>query len=122
MSDWCVFRMAIAGGDGAHHHLTGVYSDASLKRQLSLHPKPIGVALKLILYAQSRIQRALRMVFVRDRRAEQREDTIAGGLHDVAVVAMDRVDHQLQRGIDNGARLLGVEVLHQLHRALDVGK
>ena len=32
---------------------------------------------------------------MRDRRAEQREDAVAGGLHDVAVVAMDRVDHQL---------------------------
>ena len=62
------------------------------------------------------------MVLVRDRRAEQREDAVAGGLHDVAVVAMDRVDHQPQRRIDNRARLLGVEVLHQLHRALDVGE
>ena len=59
---------------------------------------------------------------MRDRRAEQREDAVAGRLHDVAVVAMDRVDHQLQRRIDDRARLLGVEVLHQLHRALDVGE
>ena len=35
------------------------------------------------------------MVLVGDRRAEQREDAVAGGLHDVAVVAMDRIDHQL---------------------------
>jgi hypothetical protein len=35
---------------------------------------------------------------------------------------MHRVDHQLQRRIDYRARLLGVEVLHQLHRALDVGE
>jgi hypothetical protein len=32
----------------------------------------------------------LRIIFVRDRRAEQREDTVTGGLQDVAVVAMDR--------------------------------
>ncbi len=51
------------------------------------------------------------MVLVRDRRAEQREDAIAGALHDVAVVAMDRVDHQLERRIDNRARFFGVEVL-----------
>jgi hypothetical protein len=35
---------------------------------------------------------------------------------------MHRVDHQLQRRIDNRAGLLGVEVLHQLHRTLDVGE
>ena len=62
------------------------------------------------------------MVLVRDRRAEQREDPVTRGLHDVAVVAMDRVDHQLQRRIDDRARFLGVEVLHQFHRALDVGE
>ena len=62
------------------------------------------------------------MVLVRDRRAEQREDAVAGGLHDVAVVAMDRVHHQLERRIDDRARLLGIEVLHQLRRALDVGE
>ena len=59
---------------------------------------------------------------MRDRRTEQCEDAVAGRLHDVAVVAMDRVDHQLQRGVDNRARLFGIEVLHQLGRALDVGE
>ena len=43
-------------------------------------------------------------------------------LHDVAVVAMDRFDHQLERRIDDRARFLGIEVLHQLGRALDVGE
>jgi len=62
------------------------------------------------------------MVFVRERRAEQGENSIAGGLHDVAVVTMDRIDHQVQRRIDDRARLLGVEVRHQLGRALDVGE
>ena len=55
------------------------------------------------------------MVLVRHRGAEQREDAVAGGLHDVAVVTMDGIHHQPQRGIDNRARFLGIEVLHQLH-------
>ena len=62
------------------------------------------------------------MVLVRDGRTKQREDPVAGGLHDVAVVAVDRVDHQLQCGIDNRARLFGIEVLLKLGRALDVGE
>ena len=62
------------------------------------------------------------MVLVRDRRTEQREDAVAGRLHDVAVVAMHRLDHELQRRVDDRARLLGIEIRHQLGRALDVGE
>jgi hypothetical protein len=40
-------------------------------------------------------------------RAEQREYTVAGRLHDVAVVAMDRVDHQLEGRLDDRARFSG---------------
>ena len=81
-----------------------------------------GVALELLLHPQRRVERALRMVFMRDRRTEHREDAVAGGLHDVPVVAMSGVDHQLQRRIDDGARLFGIEILHQIHRTLDVGE
>ena len=62
------------------------------------------------------------MVFVGHGSAEQREDAVAGGLHDVAVVAMRGVDHQLQRRIDHAASVFGVKVLHQLGRALDIGE
>src|SRR5712692_2008926 len=62
------------------------------------------------------------MVFVRHRRAKQRENAVAGRLHHVAVVAAHRLDHEMQRRIDHGARLLGVEVRHQLGGALDVGE
>jgi hypothetical protein len=62
------------------------------------------------------------MVLVRDRRAEQREDAAAGRLHDVTVVAPHRVDHQLERRIENRARLLGVQVLLELCRSLDFGE
>ena len=41
------------------------------------------------------------------RRAEQREDAVAGRLHDVAVIALDRVDHDAQRRVDNRPRLFG---------------
>ena len=71
---------------------------------------------------QRRVQRPLRMVLMRHRRPEQREDAVAGGLRHVAVVAMDRVDHQPKRRIDDRARLLGVELRHQLGRPLDICK
>jgi hypothetical protein len=59
---------------------------------------------------------------MRHRRPEQREDAVASGLHDVAIVAAHRLDHQLQRRVDNRAHLLGVEFFHQLGRALDIRK
>src|SRR6266851_4964394 len=62
------------------------------------------------------------MVLVGDRRPEQREDAVTGGLHDVTVVAMDCIHHQRQRRIDDGARLLRVEVFHQFGRALYIGE
>ena len=62
------------------------------------------------------------MVLMRDRRAEQRKDPVDGGLRYVAAVMMDRIHHQLQRRVDQAARLLRIEVLHQVHRALDVGE
>ena len=68
------------------------------------------------------VQGALRMILMRDRSAEQREDAIPGRLRHIALVAMHRVHHQLERGIDQAARLLRVEVLDQLHRTLDVGE
>jgi hypothetical protein len=33
---------------------------------------------------------------------------------------MDRIHHQLERGINERARFLEIEVLYQVHRSLDV--
>jgi hypothetical protein len=62
------------------------------------------------------------MVLVRDRSPEEREDAVAGRLHDITVVAMGGVHHQLERGIDHRARLLGIEILHHLGGSFDVGE
>ena len=62
------------------------------------------------------------MIFVRDGSAKEREDAIAGGLSHIALVAMDRVHHELQGGIDQAAGVFGVEVFDEIHRALDIGK
>jgi hypothetical protein len=60
------------------------------------------------------------MILVRDRCTEQREAAVAGGLRNVAAVVPHRFDHQLERRIDDRARLFGIEILHQIHRALDI--
>ena len=62
------------------------------------------------------------MVLMSDRRSEQRDDAVAGRLHDIAVEAMYCIHHQLQCGVDDRARVFRVEIRHQLGRALDVGE
>ena len=62
------------------------------------------------------------MVLMRNGRAEQGKNAIAGGLHDISAVSMDGIDHQLEGRIDNRTGFLRVEVLHQLHRTFDIGE
>ncbi len=122
MPNRSVLSAMLAGLDRAHHHLARVHTDADLDRRAPLLAQLACVALDVLLHLERRQQCPLRMILVRDRRPEQREDPVAGGLHHIALVAMRRFAHQLERGIDQAARLLRVEVFDQLHRALDIGE
>jgi hypothetical protein len=51
------------------------------------------------------------MILICDRRAEQREDTVAGRAHQVALVAADRVTHNPKQRLDNRPPLFRVEGL-----------
>src|SRR6266851_5099685 len=106
--------------DHAENYFTGVDADADLDSRPALLFELLATTAKCVAHRERRVQRALWMVLMCDRRAEQSENAVAGGLHDVTVVAMRRVDHQLQRGVDNRAGLFRIEVAHQLGRALDV--
>jgi hypothetical protein len=117
-----ILVMRVTGLDRSHHHFAGVDPNPRLHGKISSLTQFYRVAAQLLLHPQRCVERALGMILMGDGRAEQGEDAVAGRLHDVAVVAVHRVDHQLQRRIDDRSRLLGVEVLHQLHRTLDVGE
>jgi hypothetical protein len=54
------------------------------------------------------------MVFVGNRRAEQREDAVARRLDDIAIVMAYCLDHEFERRVYDRSRLLRVEVLHEL--------
>ena len=62
------------------------------------------------------------MILVGERRAEERHDPVAHHLVDGALVAVDRLHHPLEHGVEELPRLLGVAVGEQLHRALEVGE
>jgi hypothetical protein len=62
------------------------------------------------------------MILVGDRSAEERHDSVTHHLVDGALVAMNRLHHQFEHGVEDLACLLGVTVGEQLHRALEVGE
>jgi hypothetical protein len=108
--------------DRPHHHLARVHPDSCFNRNFALRAQTFGIATQFLLHRQRRMKRALRMVLVRDRRAEHGENAVAGRLRYVAAVAMHRRHHKLQHRVDDRARFFGIEIAHQLRRALDVGK
>ncbi len=119
MTNWGVLSVP-AGVDHAQNHFASVDTDTRLRGWLTLRRKPLPMLPQCLLQPQRRIECALGMVLMRDRRAEQREDAVTGGLHHVTVVAMSGVDHKFQRRIDNRARVLRVKVAHHCGRIFDV--
>jgi hypothetical protein len=63
---------------------------------------------------------ALRVVLVRNRRAEQGKNAVARRLRDIAIVAMHRRHHQTQNRVNDRASVLGIEIAQQFGRALDI--
>ena len=64
-------------------------------------------AFQLFLRSQRPVECALRVVFMCDRRAAQGEDAVAGGLDDVAAIALHLLHHQREDRVDNRASFLG---------------
>src|SRR5690348_9982310 len=112
MTDGSVFDLFLAGLNRAHDYIADVGANAGLQIQPLLRAQALGEVAYVFLHSQSRAEGALRMIFVRNRRAEQGKDTVAGGLYDISTVAACGVDHELQSRIDDLARFLRVEVLH----------
>ena len=85
-------------------------------------PGLLGVALHRLLHSQRGVAGPDGVVFVGERRPEERHDAVAHHLVDGALVAMDRLHHALQHRVEELPRFLGVAVGEQLHRALEVGE
>jgi hypothetical protein len=74
------------------------------------------------LHPERGIAGAHGVILMRDRRAEQRHDPIAHDLVHRALVPVHGFHHQLEHGVEDLPRLLGVAVGEQLHRTLEVGE
>ena len=110
------------GADRAHDHLARVQAHADADRDAVLPSHALGVPLHRLLHPERRIARAHRVVLVRQGRAEERHDPVAHDLVHGALVAVDGLHHVLEHGVEELARLLGIAVGEQLHRALEVGE
>ncbi len=121
LADGGVVHVQIAA-DGAHDDLAGVQADADLDGDALRAADLLGVALDRLLHPQRGIAGADRVVLVGERRAEERHDPVAHDLVDGALVAVDGLHHALEHGVEELARLLGIAVGEQLHRALEVGE
>jgi hypothetical protein len=62
------------------------------------------------------------VILVGQRRAEEGHDPVAHHLVHRALVAVHRLHHAFEHGVEDLPRLLGIAVGEQLHRALEVGE
>ena len=75
-----------------------------------------------LLHPERRITSAHGMILVGDRGAEQGHDSIAHNPVHGALVAVDRLNHAFEHGVEELLRVLRVAISKQLHRTLDVGE
>ncbi len=106
MPDRGVFDVGLVGAKRAHYHFAGVDSHTRLDRWAACFPQAGRVPAHALLHEQRGVERTLGMILLGGGRTKQGEDTIAGRLHNVAVVMMNGVDHQLKRRINDRARFL----------------
>ena len=71
---------------------------------------------------EPRPDRALRVVLVRDRCAEEREDRVAHQSSERALIAVDRGDQPLERAVHDLRPIFGVQRLRHRGGALDVAE
>jgi len=69
---------------------------------------------------QRRVAGALGVVFMRDRRAEERHDAVTGVLVHRALEAVHAVGENGEEAIKDRVPLFRIELLRQFHRALHV--
>ena len=82
----------------------------------------VGVAAQRLAHVQRGVAGALRVILVRDRRAEQRHDPVAGVLVHRALEAVHAVGEDLQEAVEDAVPLLRIDRLGELHRSLHVGE
>ena len=108
--------------NGPHHHLAGVEANPDLHLDAMPAAHLLAVAADGLLHGERRIAGPHGMIFMGNRRPKQRHNAIAHDLVHGPFVAVHGRHHALQHRVEELARLLGVAVGQQLHRAFEIGK
>ena len=87
-----------------------------------LAPDVVGVGTDRLLHPQRRVASAQGVVLVGERRAEQRHDAVPEDLVHRPFVAVHRLHHDVQRRVEQGARLFRVAPVQELERSPDIGE
>ena len=108
--------------DRADDHLPRIepYADREVETLGAAELAP--VAPERFAEMQRRMACALRMILVRDRRAEERHDPIAGELVDGALEAVDALREDAEEAVEDAMPCLWIDLFGQIHRALHVGE
>jgi hypothetical protein len=111
---------AEVASDRAHDHFTGIQSDPDA--HALAQPRLLGVLPDRFLHGERGVAGARGVLLERQRRPEEGHDAVTHDLVHRAFLAMNRVHHARQDGVQQLPRLLGITARQQLHRALQVGK
>ena len=106
----------------AHDHLAGIESHAHGETQLPGAAQLLREASQLLADVERRVAGPLRVVLVRDRRAEEGHHAIARELVDRSLEAMDAVGEDAEEPVEHAVPLLGADARGEVHRLLHVGE
>ena len=112
----------VAAPDRPGDHLARVDPDPDREVEALGAAQLGGVAGDVLEHPQRRVAGAPRMVLVGDRRAEDGHDPVAGEFVDGPLELLDRPGEDREEALHDVAPLLGVVLLREVHRALDVGE
>ena len=121
LANGCVVHTEVRA-DRPHNDLSGVQPHSYPDRDTESAERLLGVTLHQLLHAQGGVAGPHGMVLVGDGRAEQRHDPVAHHLVHGPLVTVDRLHHALEHRVEELARLLGIAVGQELHRALEICK
>ena len=82
----------------------------------------LGIAFHRLLHPERRVAGAHRVIFVSQRRTEQRHDAVAHDLIDCSLIAMHCFHHVFEDWIKKFPRLFRITVGEQFHRAFHVSE
>jgi hypothetical protein len=108
--------------DAGNDDLARIDADPDHHRHAVAALDLVGIARDVFLHPQRRITGAHGMILVRQRRAEQRHETVAHDGVDGALVAVHGLDHALEHRVEKLLHVLRITVGDHLHRAFDVGE